>query len=138
VDEFKLGVEALGKLNERLSALIDKHDHWQNLEVELNMLETFVNHDLNQLAMAWADVKQKAESLYTATTEKWANELIQESISLDKAMNGNNPASIRRCFLNYQRLATNHFFQIDLELKLLCGNLRQIGTPLASILEKIK
>jgi hypothetical protein len=134
---FQSGVDALDKLEKALSQLVDSHDRWQTLEVELNQLETSAGGSLDQFMMEWPYVKQKAETLCVDSAEKWANELREECRVLDETIVGNNPAALRRSFRNYQRRVANRFYQVDLDLKALCGNLRQIGTPLASVLELI-
>lgn len=135
---FQVGVEALGKLEKTLEDLIDQHDRWQTLEVELRLIETLDDHHLEEFEADWPFVKEKAEGLYIVSTEDWANALKDESQALDEALDNNDPVKIRRSFRNYQRRATNRFYQVDLELKALCDNLRQIGVPLASVLEMTK
>ena len=138
VKAFQTGVDALDKLDKALSGLVEEHDRWQTLDVELRLIEASVSRDPDQLEMAWPDVKQKTEPLYISSTAPWARALKQESDTVDEALSSNNPVNIRRGFRNYQRRANNRFYQVDLELKELCGNLRQIGTPLASVLEMTK
>jgi hypothetical protein len=57
---------------------------------------------------------------------------------LDEALVNNNPVKVRRFFRSYQRRATDRFFRVDVQLKALCGDLRQIGVPLASVLRMVQ
>jgi hypothetical protein len=138
VKAFQSGVDALGKLEKELGDLVDQHDLWQTLEVELRLIETLVDINLDQFGMDWPDIKQKAEPLYISSKGEWANALMEESNAIGEALSNNNLVKVRRSFRNYQRRTANRFYQVDLELKALCGNLRQIGVPLASVLEMIK
>lgn len=137
VNTFQGGLDGLNKLEKVLSNLVDQHGRWQDLESDLRLSEPYVGRDLDQLEIDWSDIKSKSEQLYFAIEEGWANDLRQDSHALDEALAARDPARIRRCFRNYQRRVANRFYQVDLELKTLCGNLRQIGAPLASVLEAI-
>jgi hypothetical protein len=88
--------------------------------------------------MSWPDVKPNAESLYGACTDEWAEALQKEGNALDDALLSNNPVKVRRFFRNYQRRATDRFFRVDVQLKALCGDLRLIGSPLASVLRMVQ
>ena len=137
VTTFQSGVVALGELNQTLSALVDDHDHWQAVDVELRRIEASIDRDLIEFEMSWPDVKLRAEPLYLANSEEWAFALRRESDALDEVLNANNPSKVRRGFRSYQRRATDRFYRVDIKLKVLCGNMRQIGTPLAAVLEMI-
>jgi hypothetical protein len=138
VKTFQSGVDALSKLEGTLNDLVEEHDLWQNLEVELRLMETLLDRDLDQFCADWPDIKQKAETLYAASTDDWANALREDSKTLDEGACSADPAKVRRGFRNFQRRVANRFYQVDIELKTLCGNLRQIGVPLASVLEMIR
>jgi hypothetical protein len=135
---FQSGLDALGKLDQTLSELVDHHDRWQMLDVELRRIEASIDRDLAELEMSWPDVKPKAESLYNMCIEEWAAALHKEGNALDEALMSNNPVKVRRCFRSYQRRAADRFFRVDIQLKALCGDLRQIGVPLASVLRIIQ
>jgi hypothetical protein len=137
VAAFQSGVDALGELNRNLSSLVDDHDHWQAVDVELRRIEASIDHDLVELEMSWPDIKLRAEPLYIDNTEEWAIALKGESDSLDGLLRDNNPSKVRRGFRSYQRRVTDRFYRVDIKLKALCGDMRQIGTPLAAVLEMI-
>lgn len=134
VSTFQSGLHALDQLEHVLCELVADHDHWQMLDVELRRIEASIDRDLTELEMSWPDVKPKAEPLYALCNEEWAVALQKEDNALEEALGSNNPARVRRCFRSYQRRATDHFFRIDVQLKALCSDLRQIGVPLASVL----
>jgi len=138
VNSFQSGVRALSDLDGALDLLVEKHDRWQALDVELRRIEASMDRDLFELEMSWPDVKLKTREIFSLHPGEWARALEQESDTLDEALLSNNPAKARRSFRSFQRRATNYFYQVDLELKALCGNLRQISMPLASVLEIIQ
>jgi hypothetical protein len=137
-ESFQRGVDGLTALSFSLTALIDSHDAWQNVDVELRRVETLIEHDLAELEMSWPDLKARAEALYGAVTDEWAAALKKEAGGLDAALGEQNPAKIKRSFRNYRRRAGDRFFRVDIDLKTLCGELRQVGAPLASVLKMIE
>jgi len=138
VGAFQSGIEGLNRLHQSLSILVEDHDQWQALDNELRRIESSLDHDLTELQMSWPDVKLKAEPLYINCPDEWANAIKKESNALDEALRTDNQIKSVRGFRNYQRRAVERFYRVDVELKNLCGNLRQIGVPLASVLEMIK
>jgi hypothetical protein len=134
---FQSGVDAFGELDRHLSSLVSAHDHWQKLDIELRRIEAFIDRDMSELEMSWPDVKGIAAPLYINCQDEWAKALKKEGESLDESLNSSNPAKLRECFRRYQRRIIQRFYQVDVELKLLSGQMRQIGIPLASVLEMI-
>jgi hypothetical protein len=137
VSTFFSGVDALAKLNETLNVLVDEHDQWQMLDVELRRIEGLIDRDLDELENSWPDVKIKAAPLCETIGEAWAEAWRRDRDLLDDALRMGNPQKSRRGFRSYQRRAIERFYRVDSELKMLCNDMRQIGTPLASVLEMI-
>lgn len=137
VAAFQSGLDALSALNHILSSLVDDHDHWQGVDVELRRIEATLDRDLMELEMWWPTVRLMADPLYVNIPEEWATALKRESDGLEQSMTGNNPLKVRRYFRSYQRRVTDRFYRVDIRLKALCGDLRQIGTPLSAVLEMI-
>jgi len=73
-----------------------------------------------------------------SVTDEWAQALQKESRGLDEALAASNPLKVKRGFRNFQRRVSERFFQVDVNLKAVCGDLRQIGTPLDSVLGMIE
>lgn len=137
VNEFCRGIEVLSEMDQTLSQLVNGHDGWQALDVELRRIEASIERDLLELQMSWADVKPKAEPLYISYPDEWAGALKKESDELDQALSGDNPTRVRRCFHSYRRRAAERFYRVDVELKTLCDSLPRIAAPLASVLRII-
>ncbi|MBI3244488.1 MAG: hypothetical protein HYZ49_19585 [Chloroflexi bacterium] len=138
VGQFKTGVEALSNLDHALIALVDEHDHWQDIDVELRRLEAAIEQDLEELEMSWPDLKTKATPLYDGLTDEWAVAIKKEGDGLDETLAANNPVKVKRTFRSYRRRAGDRFYRVDVDLKTLCGELRKIGAPLASVLGMIE
>jgi hypothetical protein len=138
VGTFQSGVVAMGELNRLLTALVDDHDRWQALDVELRRVEASMEHNLFEFEMSWPDIKKSCEPMYLEKADDWASALKKESDALEALIAGNNPAKTRRCFRSYQRRVTDRFYRVDVKLKLLCGEMRQIGSPLAAVLEVLE
>jgi hypothetical protein len=118
-----------------LSSLIDDHDNWQALDVELRRIEGSIERDMMEFEMSWPDIKLKAGPLYMDVPEEWANALKKESDVLDDECKAKNPLKVRRGFRSYQRRVTDRFYRVDVQLKTLCSDMRQIGIPLATVME---
>jgi hypothetical protein len=134
VSQFREGVAALVSINEALTALIDDHDGWQAVEVLLNRIEGMMEADTQELEMSWPDLKTMAEPLCSRRTDKPAIAFLKEAATLEEALASANPDRIRKSFLSYRTRAGQLFYRIDVDLKRLCGELRKVGEPLASVL----
>lgn len=136
--QFEQGVNGLVGLSQTLTALIESHDAWQAVDVELRRIEALIEHDLTELEMSWPDLKAKAEALYKDSAEEWAAAIKKEAEGMDEALASQNPAKVKRSFRSYRRRASDRFFRVDVDLKTLCGELRLVGQPLASVLRMIE
>ena len=138
VSQFQNGVEALGNLGNHLTALVDAHDSWQTVELELRRIEAFLDQDLQELEMSWPDLKAQVGPLCGDSDEDWAAALRTDAEALTASLSERNPAAIKRCFRSFRRRASNRFFRVDVDLKSVCGELRMVGEPLASVLGMIE
>jgi hypothetical protein len=118
--------------------LVENHEQWQTVEVELRRVGALIDKDLFELQMSWPDVKGLAEVLYSSCDEEWAVALGKDSVALEEALNSDNPARTRNSFRSYNRRISTRFYQVDLNLKALCGELRCIADPLSKVLRKIE
>lgn len=136
--QFQEGINALVDLKDTLNLLVNNHNDWQDMDLELRRIEANLEKDTFELEMSWSDLKVMAELLCGSTIEQWAVSFKRDSEDLDKAIVAQNPVKIKRYFRSYRRRAGERFYRVDIELKRLCGNLRRIvGEPLASVLRVI-
>lgn len=134
VRQFGVGVEALAALDQSLTALVQDHDHWQVVDLELRRIETAMRQDVMELEMSWPGLKAMTESLYSGITDEWASLLEADVKALDDAIAEDNPARSRRYFWRYRRRAGDRFYRVNVDLKKLCGDLRKIGEPLTTVM----
>jgi hypothetical protein len=137
VNQFQEGVTALQQLGDHLTILVEAHDSWQAVELELRRVESLLDQDLGELEMSWPDLQARVEPLCSGVNEDWALALLNDSTALSASLSAGNPVVIRRSFRSLRRRASERFFRIDVDLKSVCGELRTVGEPLASILGMI-
>ena len=132
VRRFENGVTALGNLGDHLVRLVEDHDRWQAIDLELRRIETAMNHDLGEVKSSWPELQAKVEPLCQQSGAAWVERIRRDGRDLDIALASANPAQIRQCFLRYRRRVGNRFYQVDADLKSLCHELRYVGQPLTS------
>jgi hypothetical protein len=133
LDQFGLGVEALGGLHIALTRTIRDHDGWQILDTDLRMIES----DTDQLQLSLPDLEKQAERLCERSVEVWVGRFRESALQLRTAAAGGDPADMLRNFRRFRRQALDRFYQVDLTLMKLCGDLGEVAHPLATILEVI-
>ncbi len=132
VRRFESSVTALGDLGEHLARLVEDHDRWQAIDLELRRIEAVMAHDLDEIRTSWPELRAKVDPLCQQSGAAWAEWLRRDSRDLDKALASKNPSQIRQSFQRYRRRVGNRFYQVDTDLKSLCHELRFVGHPLAS------
>ena len=75
------------------------------------------------------------EPLFESGEENWQNDFKTDVERLDKAVEDANPARMKRIFRRLDRRSGERFYKLDIDLRRLCEDLRQVGQPLASILD---
>jgi hypothetical protein len=137
VRQIEAGVEALANLSQSLAALVQDHDSWQVVDLELRRVEVAMQGDMMELEMSWPILKEMTEPLYADLSDEWARSLQADAQALDEAIAQRNLARTRRYFWRFRRRAGDRFFRVDTDLKGLCGDLRQIGEPLTTVMSMI-
>ncbi len=136
VCQFEVGIDALDKLNHSLNALIKEHDKWQTVDNELRLIDANLEQNMSELELSWPHLKVNIESLYGGSTDAWVLSLKAEGEKLESAI-AQEPVKVKQYFRHYRRRASDRFYQVDLELRKLCNDLRKVGEPLASVLRMI-
>ena len=138
LQQFEQGVEVLEALNQRLSALVIGHDYWQSFDREMRRIEATLAQDLIELEMSWPYLQDQAGGLIDPEADAWTIAFQKDSQNLDAALEAQHPGKIRRYFRLYRKRASQRFFQVDMTLKRLCEELREVGGPLASVLRMME
>jgi len=138
VGRFAEGVQAIEQLKENLNALIDSHNKWQEIDLEIRRIEGNMAADYSELEDSWADLKVLTVSQCDCSEEDWAQLLKKKIAELDKALADADAVKIRQSFQSYRAKSNARFFEVDLSLKELCSQLRKVGEPLTTVWEMIK
>jgi hypothetical protein len=140
INQFQESVTYLNKLNDNLKNLAETHDKWQKIDFELRRIETLTANtsDLLDLEMSWSHVKAEVEEQYQDSQESWVIALKKEAKRLDEVIAAQNSPKVKRYFSSYRNRASRRFYEIDRELRNFCGNLREVGNPLAYLLRMLE
>lgn len=131
---FAESVGAMARLHARLGVLVATHDALQEVDDELRRVKELLSQDVEELLLAWEDIRQLAQRLHTANPGEWAERLSENSQLLDQAVAANEPVKIRRAFRTFHHQALLSFNKVDQDLLSLCTELQQIGRPAEAVL----
>jgi hypothetical protein len=145
IQYFQEGVKALEDLQQKFTSLIGKHNAWQRIDEELRLVQVVLNinhqdidtQSCDDLKLSWSRLKNKLDKEYNDCEEEWAIQLKQlgEKINNFLAMK-TDILEFREIFQDFRGQASNHFFDLDKELKSFCEQLKNyINKPLTSIVE---
>ncbi|MDJ0714806.1 MAG: CHAT domain-containing protein [Prochloraceae cyanobacterium] len=140
INQFQDSVSSLSKLNDSLKFLVTTHDRWQRIDSQLRRIETVMANtsDLFELEMSWSDLNGEVAEQCQDSQESWAISLQKEAERLDEAIAAQNTPKVRRYFSSYRNRASQGFYKINQELRNFCGNLREVGNPLAYLLRMME
>ena len=140
LDQFQESVISLAKLDDDLKILVKSHDNWQRIDSQLRRIETVIKstEDLFELEMSWEGLKAEVAEQCQDSQESWTISLQKEAARLDEAIAAQNTSKVRQYFSSYRNRASQGFYKIDLELRNFCGNLREVGNPLAYLLRMLE
>jgi hypothetical protein len=127
---FDHGVAGLEDLNEKLEALSDTHDRWQEVDCLLRLIEGARDDLVEQLKVNWSELQGLTDSLLSQHAE-----FAKLSRKLEDALAGQNDTAIRSAFLGYRSRAGTEFYGADVDLLKVCEELRLLEKPLQSVLE---
>ena len=138
IRHFQEEVKALEDLHEKYDSLITRHHEWQGIELDLRLIQSDLNHNINDLAWSFPRLKTKIEKQYSDVGEEWVKEMKKLKKCEDKLNNTLtievDTSKVKDDFLAWRRQAGVCFFILDKELNSFCGQLRDyIEKPLASI-----
>lgn len=132
----------LSELNSNAIQLVNDHNQWQNIDLDLRLLSSTLEKNPAELERSWPKLKEKIEPLYNEKSEEWAVKLREESRKLElaivesrkseRAIKGKRLELVND-FWWFHRLLANRFLCVDANLKDLCNRLAAFHYPLAEI-----
>ena len=137
---FQEGVKALEDLLQVYDSLIMRHNDWQRIELELRLIQSNLNQNINTLQRDLARLKTKMEKQYSDSGEEWMEEMKILKKFEDKLNNSLTTkaeiSKVKDDFQAWRGQASYCFFILDKELNSFCGQLKDyIYKPLQSIIE---
>lgn len=135
ISQIELGVTALTTLSASLASLVDEHDRWQIIDLDLRRIEQFLDYDMTELELSWPDVCERLAPFCAEPTEAWSVALKQDADKVTGALKSADSTRSRQFFRRFRRQVGERFFRVDIELKRVCDELRKVGEPLASVLK---
>jgi hypothetical protein len=135
--QFQEGVNALGRLSFALEVLVRSHDGWQVADNEMRRIETELEREPEELSWSWQDLKKMTDALCARSLDSWADSLKEDAGQVQRAIEARNPAGMKTNFHRFCLRAAAQFYQVDIALLNLCGDLGSVGEPLDAILRAI-
>ena len=129
---FIAGVDALADLRVHLESMISDHDAWQAIDREVRRISESLRHDTSELELSWPDLRGRLATRATDEAD-WTQALRGEMAQLDLALGGDAGLRPGAIFQRCNRIIGERFFQVDVNLKHLCSQLRELGDPLAEL-----
>ena len=127
--------DVIEQLDENLASLVRSHNFWQEVDKTIRALSS--NLDAPPIVGAeWPTLKSDLETL-SATPAEWAKNLRKELTAIDAALAANDQTSLVRAFGRLRQKAARRFYDVDRDLKTQCGELGEVGKPLAQIVEAL-
>lgn len=139
VSTFAAGVEGLTRLNGRLEALLQQHNGWQAAETELrNLIDSGFGEteaDAAYFSERWGGLEREIAALQGALQDGALDDEFRDCAQrIGDAVAAGAAAQVVRELEFCYRLMSRDFFQVDSNLKALCGELREADKPLADVL----
>lgn len=138
IEQFEAGVDTLSILNQGLEIFVKEHDQWQLVDMELRRLDTTSRDNTDQIIREWRYVQEAVHSASGDAQDQWVMALVKYESQLETAIKQQDPVQVRRFFRLYRRQAGERFFQVDVRLKRLSGELRLVSDPLAKFLRMLE
>jgi Domain of unknown function (DUF4062) len=139
VSDFNLGIEALARLERSLSGLLEDHDQWQNVDLELRQIAATLGLEgTDQLRDALPDLTKTIELLTSHQPADRALRLLAETAKLEATLEVNNPVRVKQAFRRFQQVADECFFRVDAQLRQLTDDLRAVREPLDKVVSALR
>lgn len=131
---FVAGGDALMELWHTIEARIADHDAWQVIDREVRRIAVSLRYDTRELEEFWPDLHARLHPLAAGAGQaEWAQLLQAELARLDAALTDAAGARPGAIFQRCSRIIGERFFQVDVDLKRQCSQLRELSDPLTEL-----
>jgi len=137
LDQVGRGIAALEQIGLGLARLIDEHDTWQEIDLELHRIEESLGSHVQELEWLWPDLCARIAQLCEGRSDRWSQDLRQVSEKFEHALAAQDLVAITAAFRSLRRQVGLCFFQADKKLKELCRSLWRFNGPLNSVMSII-
>jgi len=136
-DELNSQLSDLARLTRDLSLARTNHARWQQLDVDLRLINVSIALSPDELLETWPDLKKSIDPLYAGHDEDWAVDFKAAGDRLDQAIVADGK-DMTEPFRRFRRHAGLSFFRVDTNMKRLFEDLQKTGLPLATTLKVIQ
>jgi hypothetical protein len=133
---LRAGQSGLKGLQAEFARRVAEHQAWQLLDRELSAAESSSEYDPAKKIHRWPKVRDRLIDLCDLfPNEEWYVELRARSESWEKAASAGDRATSTMEANTFLALASNRFFDVDVELNTLCDRLNEVALLLDTLLE---
>jgi hypothetical protein len=141
VGELKSGLADLSRLIDDLNATRDNHAQWQEVDVELRLIDIWADRSaenlVGELAESWPHVRRLTDPLCGGSGDDWAVQFRAAGERLDRAIVAQDKGATG-LFRTFRHRAGVRFFKVDTDMKRVCEQVRRRGSSLALALRVIQ
>jgi hypothetical protein len=144
---FRAGVDALPQLSANLETLTLEHTRWQVIATTFWSIDALIDQNFDALRKSWPKLRERLEKICAANPARWATSILESARKLDEllaAPPAGTPKDLQRWQTKVRQTYTScsndggtRFYQVDLSLKRLCEELREVQMALASVLQEL-
>jgi len=144
---FSAGVDALPQLSGNLQALTDEHTRWQVIATTFWSIDLPTDNNFDCLRQIWPKLRGRLDKICGGIQARWASEILESANKLDVLLA--TPAQteakellrwktrVRQTYTSCSNDSSTRFYQVDLSLKRLCDELRELQMALAHVLAEL-
>lgn len=135
VTQVRAGLDGLRGLQPRLAGLVQEHFAWQWLDKEFAAAEAQPGGTAEERFALWDDVRTRLLHLCAVSPQRdWSQQLTRLTDELQQAGKAGTPDLFGRKFETFLTIARDRFFEVDVELLKLSGQLARVGESLDQLL----
>jgi hypothetical protein len=136
---FKKGVDDLVRLDNELNKQIREHQQWQRIDNDLQQTKNAMSRTDEELKKSWTILSDRIGLICKETTsEDWSERLLDLNKEINEAIRTDDKMIFITLFPEYMAEARTRFYEVDLNLKILCEQLRPVGDTVHAVLKALE